>query len=288
MVLAPFDYAVPERLEKAVELLQQNPEARILAGGQSLLTAMKLHQIMPPLLIDLGKIADLRGIRRLSDGSIYIGAMTPLVELIEHQDLRENYAALVEIAKQAGDPQVRNVSTIGGELASDRLGTPLPTVILAFDATLFVYGPKGMRTVVASDYGVDTFQLDRADIITAIVLPPVAERSGSTYEAFKDRVSGRVICGVAVNVSVVPSGEIVHCRVAATGTFGRVVRLTEMEEALQGKQASAENIKSASRISLRKKLFSDRAASAEYRAFLVKVLSARALQRAVALANRLS
>lgn len=288
MIPTQFDYAVPDTLEAAITLLNDNPGARILAGGHSLLTEMKLRHTSPPLLVDLRKIRSLRGVHpRSGNGSLRLGAMTPYAEIVAVRDVREHYPALVEALNNIGDAQVRNRGTIGGNLAYNDPAADLPAVALALEATINTVGPKGARTIPAEVFIVGPFEtdLEPGDIITWVDLPPSTAGTGSAYEKFKNPANSYAICGIAAKVMVAADG-IRGCRVAVTGATEHATRLREVEAALEGKKPTAQDIAAAAeRAGQGVSFVSDLYASAAYRAHLTRVLTERALTRAVARAG---
>lgn len=286
MIPSPFDYAIPTSLDEAVALLNEHRGARVLAGGQTLLTRMKMRQEAPSLLVDLNNLPDLRIMGRYGDGAIHVGAMTTLVEMLEARDVLGDYTALREAIQQTGDPQMRNRATFGGTLIDNQPGVALHAAALVFELTFSILGPAGTTSLPASALIADGFQsMTPGAIMTAVGLPTLDEKSGSAYETFNARASGRSICGVAVYIVRAPDGSLSQCRVAVTGATRYAQRLPAVEAALIGKQPTAEQIQAAvaaSSGSAKSQVFiSDLLASAEYRAHLTAVLAARALARAV-------
>jgi carbon-monoxide dehydrogenase medium subunit len=287
MILAPVEYAAPQSLDEAVALLKKNTGARILGGGHSLLTEMKLQRISPPMLVDLRNIQALRGIARRSDGGLRIGAMTTLVEIAEEKDIQERYAALAEAAKSTSDPQIRNCSTLGGNLAYGDPAADLPAALLVFEATLNIFAPRGTRTIRADEFIAQSLKTGLAtdEIITSFDLASVAVSTDSAYEKITNRATGGAICGVAVNAMRASDGTLGACRVAVTGATKHAMRLPAVEAALKGKQPTAETLAAADWVGEEQNFISDLASSAEYRAHLTRVLTKRALTRAIARAK---
>lgn len=278
-MLATFRYAAPALLEEVVSLLSETPGGRPLAGGQSLLTEMKLRHVSPALLVDLRNIQAMRGIEYRSDGSVRIGAMTTLTELLEETALQASFPALTDALRKSGDAQMRNSGTLGGDLASSTLGTDLPAVALALEATLNTFGPDGYRSVpaqafLASDVGA-------GNVIISVDFPASASNAASAYEKFKNRASGYAICGVAAYVALLPDGTLNTCRVAVTGATRQAMRLPQIETALVGSKPTAEGIAAACQVDGGANFITDLAASADYRRHLTGVLARRALTRAL-------
>ncbi|HYN86993.1 MAG TPA: xanthine dehydrogenase family protein subunit M, partial [Ardenticatenaceae bacterium] len=218
MYPAPFDYAAPSTIDEALQLLSQNQEARVLAGGHSLLPAMKLRLSSPSMLVDLRKIDGLRGMSfRPEDGGLRIGAMTTYAEILANQDLVSTHPALYEAVEQVGDLQVRNCGTIGGSIAHNDPAADLPAVVLALEATINTLGPGGSRGIPAEQFIVGLFEtaLQPGEIITSIDFPPRAAGSGSAYEKFENAARGYAITGIAA-VLIAGAGAAHGVRVAVT------------------------------------------------------------------------
>ena len=287
-MLAPFIYTAPESLDEAVELLRENEDARLLAGGQSLLTAMKLHHISPSMLIDLHKIQALRGIKQTSDGILHIGAMTTFAEIAEDKGIQENYTLLVEAVNSTSDVQVRNCRTIGGTMALSASGADLPAVGLALGATLSLTGPQGTLTIPITEFNVETLQDGQLKdvIITSVNFPSIGSGNGNAYIRFKNRANGSAICGVAISITLAPDNTLHECHIAVTGSSRYPTRLIDAEAVLNGTSATAETVEKAAQIAGKLNCISDLVASAEYRAHLTSTLTKSALIQAIARAHR--
>ncbi len=287
MILAPFTYVAPESLAEAIEVLKENKDAYLLAGGQSLLTEMKLRHVAPSVLVDLHKIEVLHGIEFQRDGSLHIGALTPFVEIAENSAIQETYTILVEAINSSSDAQVRNRRTIGGTLAFNALGADLPAVLLALDATLTIYGSQGMRIVAATDFNVEIARVGllRDEVIHSVAVPPIAVGNGSAYSKFKNRANDYALCGIAASVVLASDGTLHECRVAVTGATRYATRLPGVEAILNGKQATEETIEAAGQEAEKLDCIADIAASAAYRASLVRTLIGHSLTRAIARAR---
>ena len=284
MIPVHFDFAAPKTLEEALSLLNQTVGARAIAGGQELLTELKLRRISPPLLVDLRLIPGLRDIgRRHGDDAIYIGAMTTSAEMAYHPGVRANVPALAEAAKSMGDAQVRNRATLGGNLAFGDQKADLPAVLLALEAIIHVVSSKGSRTIPADEFFLGPHQtaLEVGEIITYVRFPLAPEVGGSAYEKIKIPANGYPLCGVAAFVECDKDGVVKKCRVAVTGAASHPRRLLSVEKALEGQRPTTKNIAAAVRHADEGVTFmSDLFGSAEYRANLTGVLAERALTRA--------
>ncbi len=282
MIPAQFEYAAPSTLSEALAVLSQNEDAKALAGGHSLLPAMKLRLSTPALLVDLRNIAELRGVSANGGGS-RLGAMTTYGQIAGDASLA-GYQALIDAASIIGDTQVRNRGTIGGSLAHADPAADLPAVVLVLGATINVVGNGGARSIAIDDYFVGMFEtgLQEGEIITSVDLPAQAAGTGSAYAKFANPASGYAMVGVAVSVTV-SNGVVQSARVALTGAVDHAVRLSSVEEALAGKAATAENIAAAcASAGDGLDLMGDIHASAGYRAAMVKVYARRAITQAVA------
>nr|WP_245771908.1 FAD binding domain-containing protein [Rhodothermus profundi] len=189
MIPPPFTYAAPTSLEEALALLQQHgPTAKILAGGHSLLPMMKLRLLEPEVLIDLRRIPGLDDIRE-EDGYLHIGAMVREVVLEEHPLIREKYPLLYETTRWIADPQVRNMGTVGGNLAHGDPGNDHPATMMAYDAQLVVVGPRGERTIPAREFFLDfyTTALEPDEILTAIRIPTPRHEAGAPMRSWNEK-----------------------------------------------------------------------------------------------------
>jgi carbon-monoxide dehydrogenase medium subunit len=268
MIPAPFDYVRPATLDEALGLLAKHgDDAKVLAGGHSLLPAMKLRLAQPKVVIDIGRLPELRYIRKEGD-QIAIGALTTHYEIESSAHLRADCPLLPEVAATIGDVQVRNRGTIGGSAVHADPAADWPAAILALEATLEIAGPKGRRTVKAEDFFVDMLQtaVGTGELLTAIRVP--ATSKAVAYEKFAQKASGFAICGVAV-----VAGKAV--RVAITGVAAKAYRATAVEQAIAAKRKDPAELAAQGVEPL-----GDIHASAEFRAHLARVHTRRALERA--------
>lgn len=284
MYPAGFSYQRATSVQDAIALLSKDADAKLLAGGHSLLPTMKLRLATPSTLVDLGGVKELRGIRREGD-TIAIGAMTTHREIEFSKELKAACPILPEAAAVIGDPLVRNCGTIGGSVAHADPAADFPAALLAVDATIQVEGPKGKRTLAAGDFfvGLFTTTLQPSELLTAIQVPAAQPAgTGMAYEKFRHPASRYAIVGVAAVVTVA-GGVCGAARVAVTGAGSHAVRLSSLESALVGKALDEGTLTAACKtVIVPDDLLSDQFASSEYRAHLVSVLSRRALTRAAA------
>jgi carbon-monoxide dehydrogenase medium subunit len=281
MIPAGFEYLRPQTLDEALGLLDAHGEdAKVLAGGHSLIPAMKLRLAQPKTIIDLGRIADLRYIRE-ETGHLAIGALTTHYAVESSTLLREHCPLLPEVAQQIGDVQVRNRGTLGGSLVHADPAADWPAAILALDAEMEVAGPNGRRTIRASDFFVEMLQtaLQPNEILVQIRVP--ATPASVAYVKFAQKASGFAIAGVA---AVVDKGER-NVAVAITGVSTRAYRARAVESALRGKPLTKEAIAEAATLAIVEddaEPLNDLHASAEFRVHLARVHTRRALESALA------
>ena len=235
MIPPGFDYHAPRSVADAIQLLGQlGGDAKLLAGGHSLLPMMKLRFAQPAHLIDLNRIDALRGIRE-EGATIVIGAMTVENELIASTLLQAKLPLLPEAAKQIADPQVRNRGTIGGDIAHGDPGNDHPAIAMALDATLVLEGPKGKRSVKADGFFHGTYMTDMAEdeILTEIRIPAFAPKTGYAYEKLK-RKTGDWATAAAAVVLRMDGGKVSYVRIALTNVAPTALRATDAEAALLG------------------------------------------------------
>ncbi|HET9017080.1 MAG TPA: xanthine dehydrogenase family protein subunit M [Thermomicrobiaceae bacterium] len=279
MYPAAFDYYRVTSVDEAVKLLGEHPDAKLLAGGHSLLPLMKLRLAEPPALIDLAHVPGLSGIKS-AGSNVVIGATTTYHDLLTSDLITGTFPMMAAAAAIVGDLQVRNRGTLGGSLAHADPASDMPAVVLALEAQIKVVGPKGERTIAAGDFFEDLFTtaLQPGEVLTEISIPKPPAGAGQAYEKFAHPASGYAVVGVAAVAA--KDGSTV--RVAITGAGPVAKRAGAVEQALQGKQLSAEAIKSASAHATDgMDLNGDIFASEQYRAHLAQVLTERALNRAV-------
>jgi carbon-monoxide dehydrogenase medium subunit len=235
MIPPGFDYHAPRSVADAIALLGQlGGDAKLLAGGHSLLPMMKLRFAQPAHLIDLNRIDALRGIRE--DGAIVvIGAMTVERDLINSALLQRKVPLLAEAAKSIADPQVRNRGTLGGDIAHGDPGNDHPAIAIALDASFVLEGPKGRRQVPADGFFLGTYVTDMAEdeILVDIRVPAFAPKTGWAYEKLK-RKTGDWATAAAAVVLRLDGGAVSHVRIALTNVAATALRATDAEAALLG------------------------------------------------------
>jgi aerobic carbon-monoxide dehydrogenase medium subunit len=281
MYLESFAYHAPHTVEEALALLKEHgAEAKLLAGGHSLLPTMKLRLAAPAHLIDMkGLRGELQYIR--DEGSaIVIGALATHAMLESSELLKEKVPLLCETAGWVGDMQVRNLGTFGGSIAHADPAADFPAAVLALEAEMVIYGLEGKRTVPASEFFLGFFEtaVQEGDILTEIRVPVMPEGSGSSYQTFPHPASGYAICGVAAILTAAEGGKVARCRVGVTGISGGAYRATGVEGALEGQAFSHELVaQAAERAADNVEPLEDPFAGADYRRQLAKAYAKRAL-----------
>jgi carbon-monoxide dehydrogenase medium subunit len=279
MITAPFDYEAPESVEEAVRMLHENGEdAKLLAGGHSLLPLMKVRLAAPTVLIDLRRIAGLHGIQQ-QNGGWRIGPMT------RHADLQEatELGVVARAASEIADQQVRNRGTIGGSLAHGDPASDLPTVLLALDGEVTARGPAGERTIAAAELFQDylTTSLAHDEVITDVRLPALAGY-GYGYEKFTRRAEDWAMVGVCALVSRAPDGTCDDVRIGLTHMGATPLRATAAEDALRGSRLDDAAIAAAAaQAAVGTDPPGDLNATPDYKRHLAQVLTRRALEEAV-------
>jgi carbon-monoxide dehydrogenase medium subunit len=274
MIPAAFEYARAESVDHAIELLSSNEDAKILAGGHSLLPLMRLRLARPAMLVDIGRVPDLSGIRADGD-SVVIGALTRHHDVANSEVLQELCPIVAHTAGEIGDPQVRHMGTIGGSVAHADPASDMPAVLVALGAQVVVRGAGGAsRTVAAGDFfkGLFTPDLAENEVLTEVRVP-ATRSAGWSYIKFHRRAQDWALVGVA---AVRQNGS---ARVALTNMGETPIRAAGVEEALNG---GADPATAAARADEGVSPPSDAFGSAEYRRELVKVLVRRALEEALA------
>jgi carbon-monoxide dehydrogenase medium subunit len=276
-----FAYHRPSSVEEAVQLLQQDPDAKILAGGHSLLPAMKLRLATPSALVDLNRIDSLRSIN--VNGDVRIGAMTTYEQIYEADSLNGVLPILRETIYNLGDRQVQARGTLGGSLAHSDPGADLTSVVLALNGSVTAVGPNGSRSIPIDELFVDLFTTSLApdEVLTEIQIPRPQGRTGMAYIKHPHPASGYAVVGVAAVVTVGDDGNVSSARIAVTGATSKAERATAAEQALIGQPLNADTIAQAAAVAADGlEINGDHYASADYRRHLVTVYAKRALERA--------
>jgi carbon-monoxide dehydrogenase medium subunit len=282
MIPREFEYHAPKSLPDAIGLLQQlGDDAKLLAGGHSLLPMMKLRFAQPAHLIDLGAIADLKGIRE-DGGSLVIGAMTTENEVIWSKLLQEKCPLLVEGARQISDPQVRYKGTIGGDIAHGDPGNDHPALMIALGASFVLRGAAGERVVAADGFFRGTYDTELApgEILTQIRIPTPASGTGYCYAKLK-RKTGDFATAAAAVLLRMKGGLVDDVRLALTNVAPTPLRATDAEAVLRGKKLDDAAIAEAARLAMSICAPSpDQRGDVEYKTAMAGEMTVRALAKA--------
>ena len=279
MFPSEFDYHRAQSIQEAIDLLGKHENAKLIAGGHSLLPMMKLRLAQPELLIDISYISGMSGIKA-DNGSISIGALTTHYQAESSDVLQKSCALIPEAEREVGDVQVRNRGTIGGNLAHADPASDLPAVMLALGAEVRVVGPHGERTITADNFFVDmlTTALDAQEVLTEVRVPAMKPGQGAAYVKHPHPASHYAVVGVAAVVTRDAAGTCTGCRVGITGAGPKAVRASATEAALTGKSLTPENIAAAaSHAADGMDFLGDSYASESYRKHLVDVYTRRAI-----------
>jgi carbon-monoxide dehydrogenase medium subunit len=280
MIPETFEYSAPATLAEALKMIDGG--AKPLAGGMSLIPMMKLRLSAPQKLVDIAKLKDLNYIRE-SGGAIHVGAASTHREVEISALIRGKCPLLGETVSHVGDPQVRNMGTIGGSVAHADPSADYPAALQALEAKIVLKRSGGERTVSAADFFVDTFTtaLEPGEIVSEIVVPVEGSGVGTSYQKLVQPASGFAIVGIAARIQKT-GGKISMARIGVTGLSNRSFRAVEAEKALVGKAGSVAEIQTAAAlISAGVDANADLYASADYRKHLAAVYAARAITAAL-------
>ncbi len=283
MIPAAFDYRPARSVDEAIALLQQyGDEAKILAGGQSLIPTLKLRLAQPGVLVDLGRIPGLSYIRE-ENGTVAIGAMTTYTTLGRSDLLRQHFAIILDALAVLADRQVRNRGTLGGSMAHADPGADLTAVVLALKGNIVAQGPGGTRSIAADDFFVDTFAtaLQPDEIITEIRLPVPPAHTGSAYLKLENKASHYAVVGSAAVITLNADGTCSSASIAITGASTRPTRANAVEAALAGKKLDETTLADAASHTVDGlELVGDIHGSQAYRGQMCTVITRRAILKA--------
>jgi aerobic carbon-monoxide dehydrogenase medium subunit len=286
MIPPAFEYHAPRSVADAVKLLGSlDGDAKLLAGGHSLLPLMKLRFAEPRHLIDLGRIAALRGIAQVGN-QLHIGAMTTEHDLLNSKLLADKLPLLVEGAAQIADPQVRYKGTIGGDISHGDPGNDHPALMLALDASFVLAGPRGERVVPADGFFVSlyTTQLEGDEILTQIRIPLPPAGTGSAYIKLKRKTGDFATAATAVTLCL-QGGVVADARIALTNAAPTALRARAAEDALRGKAVDANSLREAARLAMDIcDPATDQRGDADYKRAMCGEMTRRAIETAHALA----
>ena len=281
MIAQNFEYSAPTNLKEALGMLAAE-NAKALAGGMSLIPAMKLRLSAPEQLVDLGRIAELNYIRE-DGGVLRIGATTTHYQVESSPLVRSKCPLLAEAAAHIGDIQVRNMGTIGGSVAHADPAADYPASLLALEAKIVLVSAKSQREMPIAEFFVDTFTtaLEPGEIVRELVVPIEEQSTGTSYQKMLQPASGFAIVGIAARVRK-SGGKIAMARVGVTGLSGKPYRAANVEKLLEGSAGTPADIqKAAAVVADGVDANADLFASAQYRAHLARIYTARALTAAL-------
>ena len=288
MIPAAFEYHAPTGLAEATALLARlGEDAKVLSGGQSLIPLMKLRLASPTHIVDINGISGLAGIRE-TDGALRIGALTRESELEESALVRERYPLLYETSRVIADPLVRNLATVGGNLAHADPANDHPATMLALGAEVVAAGPRGQRRIPITSFFTGPFEtaLTRDEILSEIRVPMPAARSGGAYVKLERKVGDFATAAVAAQLTLSLGGTVEQIGIGLTNVGLTPIKATAAEASLRGKRPDDAAIRAAAALAAAaSEPVEDLRGSVEYKRDLVRVLTARALRRALARAQ---
>jgi carbon-monoxide dehydrogenase medium subunit len=282
MIPAKFEYVRPSSVSDAISALADGgDDAKVIAGGQSLLPLLRLRLAYPDILVDVGGLDELRGVADNGD-HLLIGARTTHYQVVHDPLIAEHCGLLAQAASTVADPAVRHRGTRGGSIAHADPAGDLPAVILALNATIVAAGPGGQREIAASDFFVDylTTALDPGEVLTGIRVPKLGSDWGYRYEKFHRTAQAWATVGVAALVRR-SNGEVAEARVGLTNMGSVPLRAAAVEAALAGARASSESLRAAAQSAAEgTQPPADLHGAPDYRRHLARVLTGRALEAA--------
>ncbi len=284
MIPSAFDYHAPGTLEEAIGLLEQHgEEAKVLSGGQSLLPLLKLRLGFATQLVDIGRIPDLEYIKE-EDGHLKIGGATRETTLERSDLIKSKYPILLDTARVIADPLVRNRATVGGNIAHGDPANDHPATMLALGAEVIAVGTAGERTIPITEFFVALFTtaLKSDEILTEIRIPIPPANSGGAYIKLERKVGDYATAAAAAQVTLSGDGKVEQVGIGLTAVGPTPVKATDAEASLSGKQPDEAAIAAASQLAAQATSpTADRRGSVEYKREMARVLTARALARAV-------
>jgi carbon-monoxide dehydrogenase medium subunit len=284
MIPGKFAYLAARSVSEAVDVLGRHPdEAKLLAGGQSLIPMMKLRLAAPDILVDISQLDDLAYVRE-ENGHLVVGALTRESDLESDATVAAQYPMLVDTCQVIADPIVRNLATVGGNLAHADPANDHPATMLALRAQIEATGPNGVRTIPIDDFFVDTFTtaLDPAEILTAIRIPAPVEHSGGAYLKLERKVGDYGIAGAGAYLVLSGNGRVQQVGIGLTNVGPTPIRARDAETFLSGQMPTEDNLRGAAeRAAAASEPVSDLRGPAEYKRAIVRTLTLRALRKAV-------
>lgn len=283
MIPPSFDYVAPRTLSEAIDALAGNENAKILAGGQSLIPLMRFRLATPALLVDLNRVEGLSYLRE-EDGCLKIGSMTRESAVEQSSLVKQKYSLLADAVSVISDPVVRNLGTVGGNLANGDPGNDHPATMLAYDAEVVAVGPGGERTIPITSFFLGLYESALApnEILTEVRVPAKQAHSGGAYLKLERKVGDFATAAVAAQVELDADGNFASVGLGLTNVGLTAIKVTEAENFLKGKAPSDENIREAARLAAdAAEPIADVRGSEEYKRSLVKTYTIRALRLAI-------
>ncbi|MFL5841658.1 MAG: FAD binding domain-containing protein [Thermoleophilaceae bacterium] len=277
-----FEYAAPDTLDEAIGLLAGEPDAKVLAGGQSLVPLLSLRLAAPSLLVDLRRVPGLAGVER-ANGEVTVGAMVRQRSAERDHAIRDAVPLMAAALRHIAHPQVRSQGTIGGSIAHADPAAELPAVLMALEGRVRVRGPRGERVIAADDFftGFLSTALAEDEIVTAIELDAAGARTGAACVEVAQRAGDYALCGAVAQVTL-DGDHVAGARVALFGIGDRPLRARAVEVALAGEPATAAAAAAAaSEAGAEADPIDDPQVPAEYRLHLAQVVARRALEQAM-------
>jgi aerobic carbon-monoxide dehydrogenase medium subunit len=285
VIPAAFRYAAPRSISDAVDLLRTYEDAKILAGGHSLLPLMKLRLANPPVLVDINRIPGLAYIREDSEiGRLRVGALTRHIDFERSDLIRERYPLLWDTARGIGDPLVRNRGTMAGAVAHADPAADWPAALLAGEAEVVASGPDGERVIEIRDLyiAILTTVLQPQELVTEIRVPLPSPGSGGAYEKLERKVGDYAVIGVGAQLSLDAAGSITRAGIGLCNAGPTSIKAMDAEDFLTGKPAAPDNINEAARLAMEASdPVDDDRGPVDYKRAMVRELTRRALRRAV-------
>ena len=284
MIPRSFEYYSPQTLDEAVALLQKlGPEAKLLSGGQSLIPMMKLRLVSPEYIVDINRIPGLDYISE-TDGQLRIGALAREHQLESSESVQSKFPILADTAKVIADPLVRSQATVCGNLAHGDPANDHPATMLALGATVVATGPNGQREIPIEDFfpGLFTTALEPEEILTEIRVPVPPPRSGGAYLKLERKVGDFATAGVAVQITLDDAGVCTRAGLGLTNVGMTPIKAKQTEAFLTGKKLDESTAQQAAEMAASESQpMDDIRGSADYKRDLIRVLTARALTRAL-------
>lgn len=284
MIPSSFDYVAPRTLDEGVKFLEkQGDDAKVLAGGHSLIPLLRFRLASPKYLVDINHIAGLEYIRE-SNGYLHVGALTRYADVEASQVIQSKYPALSDAAGHIADPLVRNMGTVGGNICHSDPANDLPATMLALEALMVALGSSGEHIIPAEEFFVDTFQtaLKPTELLKEIRVPVPSAHTGSAYIKLERRAGDFPIVGVAAQVRLSAQGSCDSVGLGLTAAGPKAVKPKGAEASLRGKKLGEKEIREAASLAAQDaQPISDLRGPAEYKKEMIRVLAVRALQRAL-------